>query len=361
MKKNKKGFVLAEVLVALVVVGVVMALSVQTFKIIKTSYTPLTYFSFKNIRSIVFLLTATVMSDETTTLCKNSNGELVRVLLPDGYTPSGTIPLCSSLPGGTGSSVVCNKIANDIINSAKATSTCSNLYSVNTSTSEPTIANLNPDAPTFRTMNGQRYYVTNNVSKATAGADFEYGYRLIAVDLNGKRGPNTASTANQPPDIVTFLIMDNGDVYPLGVAADNYTTSDNKHVNYIASSVKGYCYPRIVQDDSGQNVANFSHCPLTSAAYVPKECVAKVSSGVISTCYYKIEKPSNILSYRNAFCTIVGNLATAGATSYKTYCNSAGMVEFRKVCPPFKEGPDGTGFDMCLMENIKPMFRFNFD
>ena len=38
MNKFKKGFTLSEVLVCIVIIGVIMAMSVQTIKIVKTSY-----------------------------------------------------------------------------------------------------------------------------------------------------------------------------------------------------------------------------------------------------------------------------------------------------------------------------------
>ena len=39
MKNNKKGFTLGEVLVCVAIIGVIMAISVQSIKIVKSSYT----------------------------------------------------------------------------------------------------------------------------------------------------------------------------------------------------------------------------------------------------------------------------------------------------------------------------------
>ena len=52
MKNNKRGFTLAEVLICLVVIGVIMAISVQTIKIVRASYTSLAYFEFLNIQKM---------------------------------------------------------------------------------------------------------------------------------------------------------------------------------------------------------------------------------------------------------------------------------------------------------------------
>ena len=54
--RYKFGFTLAEVLVALAVIGVIMALSVHSIKIVKSSYTALTYFAHKNVVNMVGVL-----------------------------------------------------------------------------------------------------------------------------------------------------------------------------------------------------------------------------------------------------------------------------------------------------------------
>ena len=49
MKKYKFGFTLSEVLIAMAVIGVVLALSVNAIKTARASYTALAYFAHKNI------------------------------------------------------------------------------------------------------------------------------------------------------------------------------------------------------------------------------------------------------------------------------------------------------------------------
>ena len=58
MFKNKTGFTLTEVLVTLAIVGVIIAISILTIRIVKTSYSPSDYFEFKNIPKITTEMTA---------------------------------------------------------------------------------------------------------------------------------------------------------------------------------------------------------------------------------------------------------------------------------------------------------------
>ena len=53
MKINKKGFTLGEVLVCIMIIGIIMALSMQSIKMVKSSYTSLTYFALKNVQDLV--------------------------------------------------------------------------------------------------------------------------------------------------------------------------------------------------------------------------------------------------------------------------------------------------------------------
>ena len=60
----------------------------------------------------------------------------------------------------------------------------------------------------------------------------DFGFRLLAVDVNGTSKPNVIDPDDDkmPPDVLTFMIMDNGEMYPLGVAADNLKVAGNKHI-----------------------------------------------------------------------------------------------------------------------------------
>lgn len=402
MSKYNKAFTMGEVLIVLTIVGIIMALSLKTIKMVKSSYTPLAYHAYYTVKDVANILTSSVLSQDTiiddsgtirkgTTIKCNDNGKIVTILKPDGYN-NNTIPACSSITTGSGTSTVCNAIVNDIVNTTNMGSTTnatpgcdtSKIYSVDTSGTEPTISSLgdNLNSPTFTTTNGMRYYLTHNV--AAISGKTKYGFRLLAVDLNGKSAPNITEVTNKvPPDVVTFMIMDNGDVFPLGAAADNVsikidskTPPTTQKYSYINAAMKGYCYPR--NEDESKKSRELWHCPVTSGAYVPPECEVTMkidNSKAGKRCNYLVEKPIEPQSFRNAYCATrgnvyfakdaSGNIVTTDEISYKTYCpdNATLNLSFRAVCPPYLASVDASTakvFDRCDMELVKPIFRFNF-
>ena len=74
------------------------------------------------------------------------------------------------------------------------------------------------------------------------------------MDLNGKGGPNkTYDGSGVPSDIVSFLVLDNGDVYPLGLAADNLVDKkaeqmyhDSYSLHGTASYLSKICFDRVI-------------------------------------------------------------------------------------------------------------------
>ena len=324
MKKIRKGFTLSEVLIAVVVIGIIFALSVQTIKIIRTSYTSLSYFAFNNITSIMRELYAVQNAKEgetSTILCKKNNGTSVHVLKPDQMPEEDTIQFCNALPTGSGSNSVCNNIVK-MSNTTGATN-CTNLFTalISEETDEPYISDFN-------------HY--------DARISDEYGFRLIAIDLNGKSKPNTIEkSANKiPPDVITFMLMDNGEVYPLGVAADNLPITGDKTAQYLTARVKGYYYNENSERTSG----------------IPSDCYWKTKDGTIQLCNYAVVPIKNsdtnlaIFSYREAFCASLGQNRTA---TYTDYCYGINQNE---LCPPSN---NEKRFDLCQVETIKPLFRYN--
>lgn len=350
MKRNKKGFTLGEVLISVAVVGIIMAISVPTTKIVKTSYTSLCYFAFNNVQNIVRELFAgetTMDATSAVMLCKknvvvNSNniGATTYVLKPDNIDKPTTIPNCSALTNDKGINSVCKQMAGMLNTSGKIRCNDNDLYSVSlASNDEPYISNLNPLNPNFITTNGHRYYLTgrNFHNKVST----EFGYRLLAVDLNGKRPPNETKTSSKrnPPDIVTFLIMDSGEVFPLGAAADNAQVSGGKTALYLNAKVKGYYFQYLDNRTNG----------------VPEECTLKTSSGNKQLCNYAVVHAQNsqglsFFSYREAYCNTLGNGETP---AYINYCT--GITKNPK-CPP---STDPKKFDLCRVENVKPSFRYS--
>ncbi|MBQ4123304.1 prepilin-type N-terminal cleavage/methylation domain-containing protein [bacterium] len=367
MKKNKLGFTLTEVLLVLVVTGVILAISVNALKSIKMSYTPLSYYANKNVELITRTLFLGDYSSDNTVTCRTNTGSIVTILKPDGVGNVNGTPLCSSLYSASSSGGAGNKICNTMlgfVNIAGAKN-CDDLYSVAfdaAHNNEPYISDISDSKrPTFTATNGQRYYLSSSTFSSNVSSDI--GFRVLAVDLNGSRKPNTHSPEHKsPPDIVSFLIMDNGDVYPLGVLADNLSVELNAeqvmNVRYLASSIKGYCRRGISRDDCAGVISD--------TAYVPVECKDS-SNPDISKCGF-IDKSTSLISYRQAKCATSGLANTNTKISYPNYCqpvidacildNSHEYCNYLFRCPP---SPYSARYDACKTENVKPIFRFNFN
>lgn len=352
MKSNKYGFTLGEVLLCVMIMGIIMALSVQSIRIVRSSYTNLTYFAFNTLKNMVGEIYAgddpgeklkdnkgkTISS--TVAYCEGANNTIMMVLKPD-REPTGVVK-CNALNlnGGQKTNTFCNALVS--ISNTIGKTDCENFVSTGYST-EPYITSLNHGSPNFVATNGMRYYIsewTYNSSVSNL-----YGYRLVGIDLNGLSKPN--STTGTSPDIVTFLVLDNGEVLPLGVAADNVNLGNKRLIKYLNSKVKGYYY---------------AYDPNRTEA-IPAECSMKTKDGVFKSCNYAVvnltnekEKPLKngkypaFFSYRQAYCSTVDKQKLA----LTKYCSG---LEKHKLCPPSNEDKK---FDLCLVENVKPMFRFNF-
>ncbi len=375
MKINKKGFTLGEVLVCIMIIGIIMALSMQSIKMVKSSYTSLTYFALKNVQDLVgeiysgetlkqkLLDIDGKVIDSTTKYCKDlsktevngtekmvENGSVSLILKPD--RPVKGLVACNKLETKESpTNTFCNALV-ALANTAGDIN-CTDLKNAtvqySSENNEPYIHIEDYKKPTFITTNGMRYYLTawnfdENVSK-------KYGFRLLAVDLNGESKPNLsgAATNSQLPDIVTFLILDNAEVLPLGVAADNVTI-DGRTVRYLNSKVKGYYY--IYNSDRKENI--------------PPDCFMKKDGKSFNTCNYAVVNVKNesgesfevdkdttvqgsFFTYRQAYCGISGE----NSEVLTNYCDSAGPLQ---LCPP---STSLNSFDLCLIENVKPMFRYN--
>lgn len=368
MKQNKSGFTLTEVLMVLVIVGVILALAVHTFNALRASYTSLSYFTVNNVELMVRTLFLERYAKGNTMLCKRNDGTVASVLKPDGIGDVTNLPLCSSIhTGGAGASAsggnsVCYSLVD--INNVSGGTDCEHLFTVNydsENNNEPYLDGITEDkGATFRTTNGQRYYLSQSTYSPLISSEF--GFRVLAVDLNGSKRPNTYDDSRpMPPDVVNFLIMDNGDVYPLGVLADNIATKVNnsnkvKRTRYIVSSVKGYC----------RRGSDRSDCEsvITSSAYVPDKCKIPGKPN-LSKCGF-VDRSMSVMTYRQAYCATLGLNSDSGKLSYNNYCapvvaacsadSSHEYCKYMFRCPP--SGYSGR-YDSCKLENVKPIFRFN--
>ena len=361
MNKYKNGFTLAEVLLSLAIIGIIMALSVNSIKIVKSSYTSLAYFAHKNVVNMVGVLNSGESPDESIednegnplpsmiAQCKNSNGAIVQVLKSDReYENDFGTPNCNERVNSTGEvkNLFCKSIVS-IANTAGRTR-CDSLFQTNLSVNngstaafeEPYISNLDYDHPTFIATNGQRYYISewayNPVISDT------YGYRLIAIDLNGTSRPNKTEQdgLTPPPDIITFMVLDNGQVYPLGVAANNIKLNSGRVIQYLNSKVKGYYY---------------TYDPNRTVNVAP-ECTKVINGEKKQTCNYAIvylqnNEGKSFFNYREAYCLSLGGKENP----YGEYCSGIAPSEY---CPP---SSSDKVFDLCTMTNVKPMFRYNFN
>lgn len=350
MRNRKSGFTLGEVLICIMIVGIIMAVATRTIKVIKASYTALTYNEYINIKQIA--------------------AEMIAGERPFDERPAGTTTVLRTDVGyqtiiTTNDQVFCETLV-DMSATAGATN-CTNFFDASISAGEPTldIPNDRINSPTFTSTSGKRYYLSSRVAEGNT-VSTNYGYRVMAVDLNGEQAPNikepNTSAPAQVPDIVTFVIMDTGEIFPVGVAADNYkytARGRTNHVIYINSKLKGYYYI----DDEGRNGVG-----------VPEDCFRKVNGRVVThdadgnpidpdkaqVCNYSvvyIPNPSpnkantkSLYTYRQAYCSSLGGKNTL----FSGYCNGIAGNEF---CPPSTKDEQ---FDVCRVENVKPAFRYNF-
>lgn len=372
MKKNKLGFTLGEVLVCLAIVGVIMALAAHTIKLAKSSYTAVTYYAYNNVNIMVGELISgdrkALKEDKTplpfalSTCRKSASGMTTTILAPD-YR-SYTTPLCMFAGdpenNGTATGIADNLFCRNLVYFANTSGQTRCEHSdhldveFNETRNEPTITEASMEekweTPNFVATNGYRYYI----SKWTYDANVSptYGFRIMAVDVNGKNGPNQLeydSNTGILPDIVQFLILDNGEVYPIGVAGSNVnigTASEPRTVLYLNARVKGYNY----RDDD------------TRTTNIPTSCIVKKSDGStekicnFSTVYLQLSADDSFFSYKEAFC---GSYEGTSNMTYTNYClDSSGNTKYErsKLCPPSTEEQR---VDECTVKIIKPMFRYN--
>lgn len=345
MRKNNSGFTLGEVLICMTIVGVIMALSVQTLKIIKTSYASLGYFVFNNTQTLTRELYAGNTAkdspqDSSIMLCKKEDGTSTYVFKPDSEVEDTGTVKCNELPANTtGTNIICRKIVEMSNTSGKID--CDNLFTAEVSDGEkePYISDFDSKNPNFITTNGFRYYLTKRTFNSSISNDF--GFRLLAVDVNGTSKPNVIDPDDDkmPPDVLTFMIMDNGEMYPLGVAADNLKVAGNKTVQYLNPKVKGYYYSYNPERTEG----------------IPQDCYVDTQNGKRQVCNYAVvyvqnDKGNTLFSYREAFCNSLGQNKQP---AYADYCYG---ITGNELCPPSNSDKR---FDMCQVELIKPMFRYN--
>lgn len=352
MKTIKKAFTLAEVLVSMAIIGVVMAVSVQTIKIVQASYTSLAFFEFNNIKAIA----GEAIGGNSGSTPKDAKGN---------YVSDVSVRKGSRMVITSNNSTFCNYVT-AISNVAKqkrqdGLDLCDEgtLFDVEIIDNEPTFKDFDENEdyknPTFITNSGKFYYLSKWIGSksedSTKGVSDNYGYRLLAIDLNGKKRPNQMEYIENKkiPDIVKFMIMDNGEIFPLGVAADNLSIKINEKekrtIIYIISKVKGYY---------------FSSKAGRSDDVIPADCKRRLDDGRNQCDFAAVDvkntlngnKNAGVFSYREAYCYSLGNRKS----QFKKYCDSVSLSGSENYCPP---ADSFKAFDECRVRNIKPAFRYN--
>ena len=316
MNKIKQAFTLAEIIIALLITGIIFSMSLSVVSAVQNSYTVMTYFAHKNVIELVGALIAGNI--------ENSQLKYDNIIL-------GSILTTSTVNGKTvnifksDNELFCKSIV-ALSNTAGETD-CSTFYDVTVNDSSDPTMSVTFDSPNFRLSNGMRFYLSKWTG-ANANISSNYGFRLIAVDINGNKKPNSATNEKKPSDLVTFLVLDNGEVYPLGNAADNLKLSDTRTVQYINTKLKGYYFSNDTTRESKADICEKIGC----------------NFGVVTV-------GDTLYSYREAFCK-----AYANRISYPKYCSNYSYTQYEN-CPPSNSSSQ---FDLCIAESVKPMFRFSF-
>ena len=115
----------------------------------------------------------------------------------------------------------------------------------------------------FTSTNSMEFYFSavNTLTVNSGGTTYSFPFRLVFVDLNGKRGPNTAKPdVKNIADIVAFAVTDDGKVVPIGqpeidtrymTARVNYP--DSRFPNIIVGHSNPYTYYDARSRAWGQN------------------------------------------------------------------------------------------------------------
>lgn len=324
MNKKKIGFTLPEILMTLVLAGFIAIVSVQAINANRTAYTSLAYYAFNNLKSAVGELIIPESQGESesekyTHVVKGPYNFEERLLVSD-------------------SKIFCEGM--DEIMNTQGSRNCSNLYNfaAKSINDNSFLINGEEKVANFITTNGQKYYIGTHIEgdpflNKIPPKNGTYGYRVIAIDINGEAKPNSSSEKGAlPPDIISFAILDSGEILPLGAAADNYELN-GKTYNYLTSKI---------------NAFNFKN-PDSSANNTPAFC-SKTGTCDYDKLYLKNPNNNKVgFSFRQAYC----GARISEDNVLKDYCP---VGSIHSACPPL----DST-YDVCKQEVIKPMFRFNFN
>lgn len=280
MKRN--AFTLREILVVILIVGIISVLSLQTVKAQKTKFAFSCYHFYRDLKIAVgHMSSATYGGSLNSFSCepaldKDDDGAAYKACVTAGKDYVG---------GGGNTDILDYRLGNNFcVGLSQYLGTASTIAcdtgELNNATLNNIYGNIGSGAlPSFKLMNKYLIYVSNRVEGGTTGSTYNT-YRIVSVDLNGSSNPNRPGE-----DIISFAVFDNGEVLPLGIAADSN--------NYFSAVIK---------------VRNILPMPKAK-----KDDVLRALRHPTSLILSSEKKP---LTFRQAYCDVY-----AASDNYADYCN----------------------------------------
>lgn len=279
---KRSAFTLREILFVILIIGIIVVLTLQTVKAQKAKFAFSCYHFYRDLKIAVgHMSSATYGGSLNSFSCepaldKDEDGTAYKACVTAGQSSVGGggnadiidyrtgSGFCVGLSQylGTASTIACN--TGDLNNA-----TLTNIYgNIGSST-----------LPNFKLINKYLIYLSDRVVGGGSGSTHST-YRILSVDMNGSSRPNKPGE-----DIISFAIFDNGEVLPLGIAADSN--------NYFSAVIK---------------VRNILPMPQAK-----KDDVLRALRHPTSLIFSSEKKP---LTFRQAYCDVY-----ATSDNYADYCN----------------------------------------
>ena len=208
---KKRGFTLAEVMIALTLTGLIAMLSLQAYKTVKSKFNFSCYYLYRDLKIAIGHMAADSIDgslDSETCDIDNLSSENYEACIKD------------AVEGNTNSNIIDYKTDTGFCKMlAKYLSAASKVECADSDMNNATIAGDNfygsLTKPNFRLLNKNYVYVSKRVAGSNTDGQL-HTYRIVTFDLNGKTPPNTPEK-----DIISFAVFDNGEILPLGEPAVN--------------------------------------------------------------------------------------------------------------------------------------------
>ncbi|MGN0014479.1 MAG: type II secretion system protein [Candidatus Gastranaerophilaceae bacterium] len=282
---KRSAFTLREVLLVILIVGIISVLSLQTLQAQKTKFAFSCYHFYRDLKIAVGHMAAATYGGSLNSfscesaLDKDEDGTAYKACVAAGI---------SAVGGGGNADILDYRLGNNFcIGLSQYLGTASTIACSAGNLNNATLTNIYGNigsgmAPSFKLMNKYLVYVSDRV----AGSSTHGTYRIISVDFNGSSNPNKTGV-----DIISFAIFDNGEVLPLGIAADSN--------NYFSAVIK---------------VRNILPMPASK-----KDDVLRALRHPAAIIFSSDKKP---LTFRQAYCDVYGS-----SDNYADFCNGISFDE----------------------------------